>query len=229
MDAQKLFSMMQKTAFVMAKSCDNPVVEMMLIELNHIDGIIHTVATDSHRMVIIGEAAELPILEDVDYTKLVVPPQAVIDFQRVLKPVKGEVIVEVGEYFLRIRAGRTVFTTKLAYEKYLNYREIEKIGNQSGKLFNINKKEIQEILKGFVSLTKSVTLHFLNNELKLVGENASCEAKMSIENDINHVVRFNVKYVLDILQHIEGEFFTIKCVDGEGINKLNDYILMEMG
>ena len=233
---QALKGLITATSFAMAQQDVRYYLNGMLLEAE--DGVLRAVATDGHRLALASIDLPVPVAEK---TQVVLPRKGVIELSRLLGD-EGDASIVVGANHLRVAAGEFSFTSKLVDGAYPDYQRVLPKGGTNQVTAS------REILSQAFSRTAilsnekyrgvrlglgegQLTLNANNPEQEEAQEDVAVEyAGDSLE------IGFNVNYILDVLNTMDGEQARITLADANSSALIEDpsgdstatYVVMPM-
>jgi len=177
---------------------------------------IRAVATDGHRLALADEGVETPIRET---TQVIVPRKGVQELLRLLEAEDTEAVVMVGSNHIKVVLPALGFTSKLIDGRFPDYERV--IPSSSDKLVVASREVLKQALQRTSILSnekyRGVRLNLLPNTLRIVAHNPEQEqAEDEIEVEYKGAeleIGFNVSYVIEALNAIEGEKVAIALSD----------------
>ena len=205
--------LLEKTAFAMAQQDVRHYLNGLLLEFR--DGQVRSVATDGHRLAL----AETPAEITGDPRSVIVPRKGVMELMRVLEDLDEPLKVTLGQGFLRVDRERVVMTTKLIDGRFPDYEAV--IPLTSEKPLLANRGELTHALQRAAILSnekyRGVRLEMLPDTMRIVAHNPQQEEateEIEVEHDFDKLkVGFNVNYLMDALNAMEGEKIAISLKD----------------
>lgn len=202
----QLKQIIEKTHFMMAQKNVRFYLNGMLWEIS--DDKFITVAMDGHRFAYTHDSLKENV---VNNQRVIVPRKGVTELLRLLEDDNSEVKVKLGDNHVCVENNRFCFTSKLIEANYPDYRlYLKQIGE---KQMIADKSSLKEILTR-ASVLVSDQFHSVRMELspnllkaKVVNlEQEQAEDELEVDyTDDPMVLGFNVYYLLDVLNNIEGD------------------------
>lgn len=226
----------QKTQFSMGVQDVRYYLNGLLFELT--PTLMRMVSTDGHRLSLSSVEVALPITEKL---QAIVPRKGVAELVRIMDLDSDEVQVQMTANHIRFHIGSTRFTSKLIDGKFPDYNRVLPSGNTN--IAMIDREELKQALSRVAILSnekyRGVRLLFSENQLVMQTDNPDQEkAEESIEIEFPAVdieIGFNVSYVLEVLNALEGELvkFHLKdssssCLVTESESEVSEYVVMPM-
>jgi len=228
--------LMERTHFSMANQDVRYYLNGMLFEVN--DAQLRTVATDGHRLAMAGMQLEQSGLAQ---RQVIVPRKGVSELMRLLEQDAQLIQVEIGQNHLRVRSEGMVFTTKLLDGRFPDYRRVLPQGGDKIVVADRDVLRSACVRASILSNEKfrGVRLNLASGDLALTANNPEQEqAEESIEVDYQGEpleIGFNVTYVLDVLNSIQGDQVKFSLSDSNSSALVEDnaddsalYVVMPM-
>lgn len=173
------------------------------------------VATDGHRLAM----NKLDLQEEISQTSFILPRKSVVELIKLLNSQELTMQVELGAQHVRFHFDKLVFTSKLIDGKYPDYRRV--LPPNPDKIFSCARTELKQGLMQVAILSndkfKGVRLLLDSNQLKMTAHNQQKEeAEVNLSVKFNHPeleIRFNIGYLVDILNHISTEIVQFLITD----------------
>jgi DNA polymerase-3 subunit beta len=236
MDAKSLKRILDRTAFAMAQQDVRYFLNGMLIELG--GSYVRTVATDGHRLAMSTLSLASPI---VDSRQVILPRKGVLELQRLLQEVGGDVAISIGANHLRAESADYALTSKLVDGRFPDYDRV--IPKNGDKTIFADKVELRQALNRTAILSnekfRGIRVNLSTGSLQLSANNPEqeeAEEAVSVDytgDDLE--VGFNVGYVQDVLGVLECEKVKITLHDANSSALLEDpdsdesiYVVMPM-
>lgn len=236
LDSKALKKLLDKTAFAMAQQDVRYFLNGMLIEMGN--GHIRSVATDGHRLA----------LSDLDETELsgavkqvIIPRKGVIEIQRLLQELEGQVSLAVGSSHLCAVSNQFTLTTKLVDGKFPDYERV--IPRNGDKVVMSDKVELRQALSRTAILSnekfRGIRVALSEGQIQLSANNPEqeqAEETVSVEYAGDGMeVGFNVSYLQDVLNVIENDKVRLTLHDSNSSALIEDpeledatYVVMPM-
>jgi len=201
-----LKELMDRTSFAMAHQDVRYYLNGLLFHLR--EHSLRCVATDGHRLALVetGHTAGVGTPRQI-----IIPRKGVLELQGLFESGDGSVELEFGRNHLRIRRGDVVFTSKLIDGRFPDYEAVIPIG--ADKQVRLVREQVRGALQRAAILSnekyRGVKLEVSPNKLRIVAHNPEQEEAVeeleakTAANDIG--VGFNVNYLLDALNALQGE------------------------
>lgn len=232
----KLKAIIEKTHFSMANQDVRYYLNGMLFEVN--DNVLRTVATDGHRLAMASEELEQSALPQ---NQVIVPRKGVTELLRLLDDNDTPVELSIGQNHLRVTTPGMAFTTKLLDGRFPDYRRV--IPNGGERIVvgdrDLLKQSFQRVAILSNEKFRGVRVGLSGNEMSLATNNQEQEhAEEKVEVDYANAemeIGFNINYVVDVLNAIEGDSVKFILTDENSSALVEDnaddralYVIMPM-
>ena len=217
--------LLEAASFAMANQDVRYYLNGLLLEVNP-DGV-RTVATDGHRLALCFHTAEMQGVEQS--RQFIIPRKGVLELSRLLRSdCQVPVQVQSSQNHLRVQLDNLRFTTKLVDGRYPDYRAAVPGGGQIQ--VDLNRKAIKDMLSRVAILSnekfRGVRLSLSENLLQVQAHNPEQEIATD-ELDVQYSgndfsIGFNVTYLLDAVNHLEGQTLRLHCNSPESSVLLTD-------
>ena len=208
-----LVRLIEKTHFSMAQQDVRYYLNGMLLEAG--GQHLRAVATDGHRLSLCQ--AELPG-EKLDDQQVIVPRKGVLELQRLMHG-EGDLNIELGANHIRIQLDGIRFTSKLIDGRFPEYDRV--IPKESANELKADRTEFKGALQRTAILSnekyRGIRLVIRDSGVVLQAHNPEqeeAEEELGVEytgEDIE--IGFNVNYLLDALNAVEGDDVTLSVQD----------------
>ncbi len=206
LNAKSLKRLIDRTSFAMAQQDVRYFLNGMLFEVG--SGGVRTVATDGHRLALCSFDGEGTGGET---SQVIVPRKGVLEMQRLLNEVPGDVKVTIGSNHLCVESDEYTLTTKLVDGRFPDYDRV--IPKDGDKVVLADRVELRQALNRTAILSnekfRGIRVNLASGALQLSANNPEQEeAEEEIEVDYNGdelEVGFNVSYIQDVLGVIEAD------------------------
>ncbi|CUS47806.1 MAG: DNA polymerase III beta subunit beta DnaN [Idiomarinaceae bacterium HL-53] len=232
----QLKHVIERTHFSMANQDVRYYLNGMLFEVN--DNLLRTVATDGHRLAMASVSLEQSALP---HKQVIVPRKGVTELLRLLDDNDSIVEVSVGQNHLRIVTGGMTFTTKLLDGRFPDYRRVLPSGGDRIVVGDrdLLKQSFQRVAILSNEKFRGVRVQLSENELRLTTNNQEqeqAEERVEIEySGAEMEIGFNINYVVDVLNSIDGEGVKFTLTDENSSALVEDnsddsalYVIMPM-
>ena len=198
---------------------------------------INGVATDGHRLALSSSSSVDSNLE----VRNILPRKAVLELSKLLSADDKDINLMIGPSYIEVKTDNLSFSSKLIDGKYPDYDKVFPTGNPLP--VEISKDLLQAALSRASVLSnekyRGVRFQLSENKLKLTANNPeqeSAEEELAVSyNGIDLEVGFNIGYLLDVLNSIEGdnvnfEFYgeDSSCIIKEQNSDNDVYVIMPM-
>jgi DNA polymerase-3 subunit beta len=208
------------------------------IYLHAVDDKLRAVATDGHRLA----QAEIKAPKGAKgMPGIIIPRKTVAEVQRLVDDAGEEVKVELSATKIRFSLGNAVLTSKLIDGTFPDYGRVIPTGND--KTLVVDKGEFVSAVDRVSTVSsergRAVKLALTDGRLTLSvinPDSGSATEELEVEYGAEALdIGFNGRYLLDILQQIEGEKARLKLADPGSPTLIEDmeaagalYVLMPM-
>jgi len=232
----KLKHLIERTHFSMANQDVRYYLNGMLFEVN--DNVLRTVATDGHRLAMASTTLEQSALP---HKQLIVPRKGISELMRLLDSDDSMLELSLGQNHMRVETGGMTFTSKLLDGRFPDYRRVIPTG---GERFVIADRDLLKqscVRVAILSNEKfrGVRVALDGQEMTLTANNQDQEkADERVEVDYNGEsmeVGFNVNYLLDVVNAVEGNQVKFTLTDENSSALVEDaaddsavYVIMPM-
>jgi DNA polymerase-3 subunit beta len=219
----ELKKLIDKTSFSMANQDVRYYLNGLLFEFH--DGSLTTVATDGHRLAVCDLGSDLGIAQD---RQMIVPRKGVLELSRMLSDSKELVELALGKNHVRLVKGSMIFTSKLIDGRFPDYQAV--IPKGTDRHIQVDRDTFMLALQRASILSnekyRGVRLEASNNSVKIVAHNPQHEeAVEELEAELNFdqiAIGFNVTYLLDALNAIEGNSVVMALKDANSSCLISD-------
>jgi len=198
----------ESTCFAVAEQDVRPYLNGLLLEIK--DQKLHAVASDGHRLAMCFIPLALPP-EKNGFMRVLVPKKTVLEWLKVFDGTEGEVLCEIGEKHVSISTGITTVVSRLLEAQFPEYRRLipevgisEVVANRQ-----LLKEAFHRAAALFSDRFRAVRLRLSHSRLVLT---AATTEQDKVEEDLDVMfegepfeIVFNIKYLTDCLQAIQGE------------------------
>jgi DNA polymerase-3 subunit beta len=235
-EQQVLKKLIDATSFAMAQQDVRYYLNGMLLELTQ--DRVRTVATDGHRLALSTAA----VTSDVsDKRQVIVPRKGILELARLLGEGSGEVEVALGNNHIRVRTPGFTFTSKLVDGKFPDYERVLPRGGD--KKVIADRAELKSVFGRAAILSnekyRGVRLVLETGNLQVLANNPEqeeAEENLAVDYEGDNLeVGFNVNYLLDVFNHVQGEQVQFLMADSNSSALLQDaedssalYVVMPM-
>ncbi len=210
-----LKQLMDRTAFAMANQDVRYYLNGLLFDLR--EQAMRCVATDGHRLAL----AETQLSEQRSTQRqIIIPRKGVLELQGLFESGDGNVDIEFGRNHIRVRRNDVVFTSKLIDGRFPDYEAVIPIG--ADQQVTIQRDSLRGALQRAAILSnekyRGVKLEVSPNKLRIVAHNPEQEEaveELEARTSVSELsVGFNVNYLLDALNALQGEQILLCLRDG---------------
>ena len=210
-----LKDLMDRTSFAMANQDVRYYLNGLLLDLR--ENTLRCVATDGHRLAL----AETELSAGVSAQRqIIIPRKGVLELQGLFESGDGNVELEFGRNHLRVRRNDVVFTSKLIDGRFPDYEAVIPIG--ADKEVHIAREAFRGALQRAAILSnekyRGVKLEVSPNKLRIVAHNPEQEEaveELEARTGTSELsVGFNVNYLLDAINALQGEEILLLLRDG---------------
>ncbi|MBT6206777.1 MAG: DNA polymerase III subunit beta [Francisellaceae bacterium] len=205
-DAKTFKRLLEKTAFAMAEQDVRYFLNGMLLDVEH-DSQLVAVATDGHRLAM----NQISLTGMPTFSKIIVPRKGVFEMLRVLGEASDDVVLEVSEKLLCLRAPWVSLTTRLLDGKFPDYRQVIPSGGDKlavGSRVGF-KEAFVRVSALFSEKLKTARMSFSEQQMKIFASNTdndAVEEEVEVSYRGEHLdIGFNIKYIIDFLNVISSE------------------------
>jgi DNA polymerase III subunit beta len=213
-NARKMKRLLDRTAFAMAQQDVRFFLNGMLVELSGTQ--VRTVATDGHRLAMSNMAVEGA---GEGRKQVIVPRKGVLELQRMLHELEGDVEIAVGANHLCAETKDFTLTTKLVDGRFPDYERV--VPRNGDKVVLADKLELRQALSRTSILSnekfRGIRINLTAGQLQLTANNPEqeeAEETVSVDyagSDLE--VGFNASYIQDVLAVVEGDKIRITLHD----------------
>ncbi|RMG31762.1 MAG: DNA polymerase III subunit beta [Gammaproteobacteria bacterium] len=209
-----LLELIERTHFAMAHQDVRYYLNGLLLEI--LPDRVVAVATDGHRLAL----AEAPLATGQEEPRqVIVPRKGVQELLRLLGPEEGEAHLQLTENHIRITLPGLQFTSKLIDGRFPDYRRV--IPRDNDKRLVADRESLRQSLGRTSILSnekyRGIRLSLSPGSLKIQAHNPEqeeAEEELGVEFEGPPLdIGFNVTYLLDALDALEGEKVRIELSD----------------
>ena len=235
-DARELKKLLDSTSFAMAQQDVRHFLNGMLIEVSN--GIVRSVATDGHRLAMSTLTLDL---ESESARQVIVPRKGVLELQRLLNEVEGNVTILISSNHLCCASKEFTLTTKLVDGKFPEYDRV--IPKNGDKTIIADRLELRQALSRTAILSnekfRGIRVNFSKGAIQLSANNPEqeeAEEIVSVDYDGEALeIGFNVSYLQDVLGVVLSDQVKITVHDANSSALIEDpdnenavYVVMPM-
>lgn len=205
--------LMEKVSFSMANQDVRYYLNGLLLEL--MGNKIVAVSTDGHRLAISELSISGKTKEEV--IKIIVPRKGILELTKLLDSTSSvDVDVQISGNHIRVNKDNIRFTSKLIDGKYPDYQAA--IPANNNYKIELERDKFRDTLSRVAILSnekfRGIRLRLNNNVMSLHSNNPENESAEE-EIDINYSgdtfeIGFNVTYLLEAVNHLEGKIVTLE-------------------
>ena len=237
-DSKFFKRLIDRTSFAMAQQDVRYFLNGMLIQLS--GESVRTVATDGHRLAM--SCLQLPNeADDSSSRQVIVPRKGVMELQRLLNEVSGNVNITVGSNHLCAEGSEFTFTTKLVDGRFPDYDRV--IPKDGDKVVLADRVELRQALNRTAILSnekyRGIRVNLTSGALQLSANNPEqeeAEEIVTVEYEGDSLeVGFNVVYLQDVLGVLESDKVRLTLHDANSSALLEEpedddsiYVIMPM-
>lgn len=208
------------TQFAMAQQDVRYFLNGLLLEVEA--ETIRTVATDGHRLALCEESRGGRREGDDGLVEVIVPRKGVLEWNRLLSDVSGEVEVEIGTQSIAAQMGPTRLSSKLVDGKFPDYERVIPAAEDCDRHMVADREDLRHGLLRAAILSnekyRAVRLHFEEGLARIVAHNPEQEqAEEEVEVEFEGApldIGFNVAYLIEVLGEIPEERVRFEMKDG---------------
>ena len=228
--------LLSKTQFCMASQDVRYYLNGLLLEYKN--SKFSAVTTDGHRLAL--ASINMQNQEHEEF-RVILPRKAVLELTKILPQDESLVQLSVGNTSVKIKMDNLDFTTKIIDGKFPDYEKVFPEGDSYN--LSISKDNLLSALLRASVLSnekyKGVRFALENNLLRLTANNPeqeSAEETMEVKySGLNMEIGFNIGYLLDVLNSIDGKNIELlfynqesSCLIKEHDNDSEIYVIMPM-
>jgi DNA polymerase-3 subunit beta len=207
-EREVLKCLLEKTAFAMAHQDVRYYLNGLLLEIKG-DRVV-AVATDGHRLAKVERALAHGVAND---SQIILPRKTVLELNRLLGSAQGQdaIRLDLSEKMFRTYVDDTVLTSKLVDGRYPDYEKV--IPRTIERVAHADRDALRQALSRTSILSnekyKGVRLSLESGQLRLQAHNPEQEEAVE-EIELEYAqeptaIGFNVSYLMDVLNVLEGE------------------------
>lgn len=232
----KLKHLIERTHFSMANQDVRYYLNGMLFEVN--DNVLRTVATDGHRLAMASAQLEQSALP---HKQVIVPRKGISELLRLLDGDDSLLELSLGQNHIRVETGGMTFTSKLLDGRFPDYRRVIPTGGEQVVIAERDLLRQSCVRVAILSNEKfrGVRVVLNDQEMCLTANNQEQEkADERVEVSYNGKameIGFNVNYLMDVVNAIEGQQVKFTLTDENSSALVEDaaddsavYVIMPM-
>lgn len=216
----ELHLLLSKVAFAMANQDVRYYLNGLLLDITN--DKITAVATDGHRLTTSYLENSQTLETPIQNQKLIIPRKGVLELIRLLNPKsERETILQFGRNHIRIIVDNTRFTSKLIDGRYPEYEGVLPLAGQN--ILQVEQQAFKNTLsrvailsnEQFRSISLSISKDLLKVNAKTKGQQTADE-ELDVDYKGNNIdIAFNVTYLLEAVNHLDGNIAQLDLTDGE--------------
>jgi len=230
--------LLEKTRFAISTEETRYYLNGVYLHAAEGDDMLRAVATDGHRLA----RAEIPLPKGAGtMSGVIVPRKVVHEASRLTEGMDSEITVALSDAKIRIEFEGAVMTSKLIDGTFPDYERVIPEGND--KRMEVDARTLKAAIDrvSTVSTEKSRAVKVVLKKGKVVlsassAENASATDEVAVGYDAELIeIGFNARYLMDILNEIDGETAVFLFNDAVSPTVVTDsedasalYVLMPM-
>jgi len=220
---RELKDLLQRTQFAMAQQDVRYYLNGLLLEIRPMR--LRAVATDGHRLAMAELQKDLNATKD---TQVILPRKTVLELQRLLDTSDASVKLSLTANQIQVDLEDLRLTSKLIEGRFPDYERV--IPEDSDKIVRCGRQKVRAALSRAAILSnekfRGVRLQLSNEMLRIQTQNPEQEeAEEEVEVQYNGPaleIGFNVSYLLDALDAIEGDEFIFKLRSSDASGLIHD-------
>ncbi|MBP8626248.1 MAG: DNA polymerase III subunit beta [Syntrophorhabdaceae bacterium] len=212
-DGATLLEMIERVGFATSEDVTRHTLMGIFIEGR--ENVITAVGTDGFRMSILSR-----VMEGVyDFEGLIIPKKTINEVSRIINE-KDKVRLSIGDNIIRFSTDRIALISKLIDGKFPDYRGI--IPERNPYIAIIDRDIFLKSLRRISAITDKtaiVKLMLYNDVMELNAESDIGSVKEAIEikyNGVDKEMNFSLRFLFDIVNHIEVEQIIMKLPEKSG-------------
>ncbi len=220
---RELKDLLQRTQFAMAQQDVRYYLNGLLLEIR--PSRLRAVATDGHRLAMAELQRELSVAKDA---QIILPRKTVIELQRLLDSSEAPVKLSLTSNQIQVDLEDLRLTSKLIEGRFPDYERV--IPEDSDKVLRCGRQKVRAALSRAAILSnekfRGVRLQISGEMLRIQTQNPEqeeAEEEVEIEYAGSPLeIGFNVSYLLDALDAIEGDEFIFKLRSPDASGLIHD-------
>jgi DNA polymerase-3 subunit beta len=236
LSGKELKELLVRTQFAMAQQDVRYYLNGLLLEVRA--NRVRTVATDGHRLAMAELQKETNVKKDL---AVILPRKTVLELQRLLEAGEAEVTLHLSANQVQVDLDGLKLTSKLIEGRFPDYERV--IPEGSDKTLRAERQKVRAALARAAILSnekfRGVRLSLADKTLRIQTQNPEQEeAEEEVEVQYEGTaleIGFNVSYLLDSLDAIDGDEFVmeLRSPDASGLvydaaGNANKYVVMPM-
>lgn len=212
MKKEEILSLLKTTQFSMSNDEVRYNLNGVLFHTKE-DGYLYCVSTDGHRL----SARRLKLASDnIKLPHSIIPKKAVFEIIKLLSSYNGQdVLLKFSDKKVSFQIGKINFVTKLIDGTFPDYERVVPFTNEKTLKVEVRKliDSVERVsIVNMKSENKSMTFTIHENQLTISSsidsDSASEDFPVEYSDSEKFEVKYNFKYILDALNHVEDE----KCI-----------------
>ena len=238
--AGELRALIDRTRFAISTEETRYYLNGIFLHASQRDGVdvLRAVATDGHRLA----SVEVPLPRGADdIPGVIVPRKTVAELRKLIDETNDEIEVALSETKVRFSFGEGVLTSKLIDGTFPDYERVIPVGND--KAMTVDQHLFAEAVDRVSAISseksRAVKLTLSGDTLVLSAnspENGSATEELEVDfTGTGLEIGFNARYLLDIIQQVEGESLVMTLSDAASPSVMREaddasalYVLMPM-
>ena len=236
LSGKELKELLTRTQFAMAQQDVRYYLNGLLLEIRA--NRVRTVATDGHRLAMAELRRDTGVKKDI---QVILPRKTVLELQRLVEGDDSEIKIQLSANQVQVDLDGLKLTSKLIEGRFPDYERV--IPEGSDKTVHGDRGRVRAALSRAAILSnekfRGVRLTLSGSTLKIQTQNPEQEeAEEEVEVQYSGTpleIGFNVGYLLDALDAIEGNEFQmeLRSPDASGLvydaaNNANKFVVMPM-
>jgi len=203
--AREFLETIEKVSF--AASTDESKYVLTGIYIEAKDGILTTCATDGYRLALYSR--EVTGLEP--FGGVVVPKRALLELEKLLKD-GSELELGLGRGYMMFAFAGSRLITRLIDETFPNYRAVLPVPTAKAECSKTALGKAVRRASIMIGKSDPIRVELSGGKIRVSSESELGRAAETIGADysgVERVLHFNVRFLLDALSHLEGEYVKI--------------------
>ena len=220
---RELKDLLHRTQFAMAQQDVRYYLNGLLLEIRPMR--LRTVATDGHRLAMAELQKDLNTTKDA---QVILPRKTVLELQRLLDTSDAPVKLSLTANQIQVDLEDLRLTSKLIEGRFPDYERV--IPEDSDKVIRCGRQKVRAALSRAAILSnekfRGVRLQLSKEMLRIQTQNPEqeeAEEEVEVQYDGSPLeIGFNVSYLLDALDAIEGDEFIFKLRSSDASGLIHD-------
>ncbi|GAC1626701.1 MAG: DNA polymerase III subunit beta [Nevskia sp.] len=220
---RELKDLLQRTQFAMAQQDVRYYLNGLLLEIRPMR--LRAVATDGHRLAMAELQKDLNAAQDA---QVILPRKTVLELQRLLDTSDATVKLSLSANQIQVDLEDLRLTSKLIEGRFPDYERV--IPEDSDKIVRCGRQKVRAALSRAAILSnekfRGVRLQLSKEMLRIQTQNPEqeeAEEEVEVQYDGSPLeIGFNVSYLLDALDAIEGDEFIFKLRSSDASGLIHD-------